>query len=730
MKKILSSSLSLPWLMVLMCLVATSGYVHGQKARLKLADKSYQVFDYLTAAEIYRDILSHEKWSNDTTALRRLSDCERKTGQYAAAEQHLRKLASMPDTRIEDMLSLADILKYNGQYGEALTVYKMVLDKFPGNSIALAYVTHPEYAQEVMRDSAVYTITNARINSASSDFGPGFFEGSKVIFSSSRGEGIGGKRTYNWNNQSYLNVYTANILADSTLDKVELLPTAINSRFHEGTMTYDWTSKTMYITRNNYVSGKRNDSKEGRLNLGIFASHYEGGDDWGPLIPFKFNNPEYSVAHPAFNNERNVIFFTSDMPGGSGGSDIWYCEKKEGVWDTPKNMTAVNTSGDEMFPFFASDSVLYFASNGHPGLGGLDNFMIRLADAQPMVINIGYPANGRHDDFGFICFGNQSAGFFSSNRPGGRGDDDIWEFRLHPPDSISITGKVLDLLTNQGIDKALVKIENPDGSVVTAYTQPDGTYNIIAPWHAQLTVKAEKKDFIPGQTTFELDPRKTTLEKADVTMRKLDYAAQGKVVYAENGKPATGALVRLMNVQRQVLDSAIVGNDGSYMFALNSNQKYVIEASKADYITLSTEVNTANLPQKIHQYEFKLFKPEVGVVVRLDNIYYDYGKSDIRPDAAFELDKLVKILQDNPTMVIELSSHTDSRGSDSYNLTLSDKRANSAAKYIISKGINANRLVAKGYGESKLLNHCDDGVNCSDEEHQYNRRTEFMILDI
>ncbi len=276
----------------------------------------------------------------------------------------------------------------------------------------------------------------------------------------------------------------------------------------------------------------------------------------------------------------------------------------------------------------------------------------------------------------------------------------------------------------------MIKVEDDKGIIATVYSGPDGSYRVAVPWTGKITITGDKKDYIPGTLSLEPDPRKTTIENADIILRKLDYAAKGRVIFSDNNAPATGAMVRLLSDKRQPLDTIIVGREGTYIFALNKNQKYIIEASLAGYITLSTEVNTDKLPDKLHQYEFKLFKPEKGVVVRLDNIYYDYNKDAIRPDAAVELDKLVKILQDNPTMKIELSSHTDARGSDSYNLSLSERRAKSAVNYMISKGIASSRLVPKGYGETKLLNHCSDGVECFDEEHQFNRRTEFLILDI
>jgi len=705
--------------------------VYAQKAKHKLALNSMMAFDYQTASEIYGDILGNEKFANDTVALRNMAECEINLGRHAQAEGHLRKLMQTPAAKTNDMHRLAQVLKLQGKYSEALEMYNQILAKNPGDETAQRYIDNPDFADDIRRDSVIYVVTNTQeINSESSDFAPGFFTSGKLILSSSRGLGVGARRYYSWNNQPYLNVYSCDIRQDSTLSNLSVLPNRVNTRYHEGTMSYQAGDNRMYLTRNNYFKGNTRKSKEGHLNLGIFSYKYSGGV-WGEELAFPHNNKEYSVGHPSLTQSGNRIYFVSDMPGGTGGTDIYYCDKEGDKWGSPKNAgNRINTQGDEMFPFALGDSVLYFSSSGHVGLGGLDLYSINVNDSLATALNVGYPMSSHYDDFGIIVFPDETSGYFSSNRPGGKGDDDIYRFVVRPPDFVDVTGRVVEANTMLPLSNADVMVEARDGSMIMVKTNEAGEYTMKAPYRKVIRIEAEKQEYVRAGTDLATNPRKTTYTAGDIVLRKEDILAVGKVLYDADSKPAVGATVRVLNAQGVAIDSTTVAADGSYSIVLPEKSKGTIEVSQDGYVKLTKPYDTNNIKTRKVENDFRLFKLEKGTVVRLDNIYYDYGKSDIRADAAFELDKLVQILNDNPTMRIELSSHTDARGGDAYNLKLSDARAQSAVKYIISRGIDKSRLVAKGYGETKLLNKCANNVKCSEEEHQFNRRTEFKILDI
>ncbi len=703
----------------------------AQKSKMKLAENYYQSFDFITAGNIYRDVLSSAKYANDTTALRRVADCDRKTGQLIASEGYYKQLIKLGVAKKDDLRALADVLKFQGKYDEAIDVYKKILVTNPNDDIAKRYVDNPTFWNIILRDSAIYTIKNSIINSATSDFAPGFFINGKIIFSSSRGSAKKDQRIYTRTQQPYLNVYQTSLALDSSLTGCDAMEDKVNSRYHEGTMTYEPRSNTMFLTRNNFNRGNVDKSKSGKLFLGIYLTKYNVTEStWGELEKFPYNNKEYNVGHPALNSSGNRMYFISDMPGGQGGTDIYYCDKQGESWTNPQNAgTKINTSGDEMFPFMVGDSTLYFASNGLLGLGGLDVFYTNPGNDKP-ARNVGYPANSHYDDFGLICFPEETFGYFSSNRSKGKGDDDIYEFVLEPVDTLIVSGNVVDAESLLPLQNVMITVPTDDGSVLQVMTDANGNYKIKAPYKKEVIVTGTKQNYQPGEGKGKPDPRSAYLEHVDMKMQKIDYMSNGRVLYAENDAAAEGAMVKLFEITSGdtiLIDSTLIGKNGSYMFQLNKVRKYLLEATKTEYARQTHSFETNDPTNKIHTHDFELFKAKVGEVVRLDNIYYDYKKWDIRPDAANELNKLVQIMKDNPTMKIELGSHSDARGSDQYNLDLSDKRAKSAASYIASQGIAADRLYGKGYGEQLILNHCKNDVKCTEEEHQFNRRTEFKI---
>lgn len=735
MRKIIQHSGFLLTLLIMLCSEKSSTQIHYgmiTKSKHKVAKTKMDAFDYRGAIVIYNDILKDSKYALDTMALRRVSQCETNIGQYTDAEKHLIILTQIPTAKISDFHLLANIQKLQKKYRDALNTYQQILIVKPDDIIARRYVENPEFAEEILRDSVIYSVENAReVNSPQSDFAPGFFLNNKIIFSSSRGLGPGAKRQYSWNLQPYLNIYSADITTDSRLSNPSLLNGDVNSRYHEGTMTYDKTANTMYFTRNNFVRGSIKKARSGRLYLGIYTAQYNADNTWSKTSIFPYNNKEWSTGHPSINLSGSRLYFVSDRPGGFGGTDIWYCEKTNSGWGAPINAgDIINTAGNELFPFAFGDSTLYYSTNGLPGLGGVDVFSANVYDNTHSPKNIGYPINSSYDDMGLVLFPDYIHGFFSSNRPGGLGDDDLYTFVIHPPDSVDVEGVVVDEKTNLPLPDALVTIQNEDGSLLQVKTDQNGHYKIRAPYNEAIEIKAEKGDYESSSTVLKTTPRGLAYTADDIKLRKIAFVATGKVVYDIDGQPAPGAVVRLIDNAGAVIDSSIVALDGTYRLALEENKKFKLEVYKVGYVLLTKEVGTFPGTPKTIINDFRIFKLEKGTVVRLDNIYYDYGKWAIRSDAAKELDKLVQILKDNPTMRIELSSHTDARGSDSYNLNLSEKRAKSAVEYLISQGIDTSRLVAKGYGETKLLNRCKNDVKCSEEEHQFNRRTEFTILDI
>lgn len=453
-----------------------------------------------------------------------------------------------------------------------------------------------------------------------------------------------------------------------------------------------------------------------------------------------FNSNDYSVAHPAFSADDNILYFASDMKGGYGGTDLYRSVKTGGQWGTPENLGGeINTPGDEKFPYIAKDGTLYFSSNGHYGLGGLDIYRV-LVDKKTnklgKVENLGAPFNSSKDDFGLIVAKDNQSGYFTSNRPGGLGSDDIYSWINQ---SVKLNVKVIDKITREIIVGADCKLicsadfkgnKKTDVSGQTEYTVlPD----------SRCTLKVGKAGY--KAKIFSVNFKKESKELV-VEMEKMNLEIKLEILVLNKAtnQPIEGAQITVDSKNTTDKVNAQTDPEGKLLVAgIKPNNEYYVTVEKetgnpnAKYLTVKRDVSTMNVkaPAFLKEVVY-LDLVEKNVAIKIDNIYYDLAKWDIRPSAAKELDKLVAILEDNPTIEIELSSHTDCRSSMAYNMKLSSQRAESAVRYITKQGIDPKRMIATGYGESKLINgcKCEGSVvsKCSEAEHQENRRTEFKIL--
>ncbi|MCB0763063.1 MAG: carboxypeptidase regulatory-like domain-containing protein [Flavobacteriales bacterium] len=716
-----------PHVLVLSAILCTTG-THGQKLKERMADRSAELFDYSKVAAIYENIEASGK--STPADLRHLAEAYAKLDRPQRAEAVYTKLMSSGGQTPEDLLAYANLLRANGKYDEAITWYGNYDALKPGDPIVQAYLARPGLFQQLMRDSASSSIRTVPINSPQADMGMSVLD-ELLLFSSARGEGVGGSRTYKWDDQPYLNLYSA-LLKGETAEEPLVMRKDVNSRYHDGTVSFDSLADRLYFTRNNEHYGTLSKSEKGNLNLGIYFTDVTTGEfgqqEWGALIPFDHNDPEYNFGHPYVTHDGRRLFFVSDMPGGQGGTDIWVCANLGNQWGAPENLgPVVNTAGNEMFPYVRRDSTLFFASTGHPGLGGLDIFSSHLTPGGPgKVRNLGYPLNTRYNDHGLMLI-NDSTGFFASDRPGGMGSDDIYGCTIRPP-TIYIAGKVIDKTTRQPIEGATIVLKDGNNEHVKRQkleTEAGGKFKIETDYHEKYLLVVNKNGYY--QVEMPIATNSDPLEDILVEMEKYDYAAEGLVMHGETGAPLAGANVVLTDGDDNVIASLVTDASGKYAFPLKPESDYRLKVDKEGFFKQSARISTKGKASEVIRTDFKLFPLVVDQIVRLDNIYYDLAKWNIRPDAAVELDKLVETLNDNPTVKIELSSHTDCRGKDAYNMSLSEKRAKSAVQYLITKGIAKERVNSKGYGETKPSETCAC-EKCSEEEHQRNRRTEFKVL--
>lgn len=683
-------------------------------------NKLYKALAYHEAIEMYEKVLVSEP--ENANVLRNIANCYRLTNNTEKSEIYYAKVVKLPDARPVDKLYYAQALMYNAKYEQAkdyLEEYKAVASSDERADNFLLAISDID---AFVKDSAKTRITKISINSDKADFSPVRYKDG-VVFTSSRETGSK-DRTHSWTGNPFLTLYYSKGI-EANLAAPELFSKQTESKFNDGPVSFNENGEVMYLTRNSSEVA----NKDKVVKLKIVESKFQEGK-WSEPVDMPFVNKKFNSAHAWVSRDGNRLYFSSDMPGGYGGMDIYFTQKKDNQWGTPVNLgNKINTKGNELFPCMNSDSVLYFSSDGLVGMGGLDVFASVYADsifAQPR--NMGYPMNTHRDDFGLILDAAGEKGYFSSNRSGGKGDDDIYHVQLFK--DIIVTGTVSDKRSAKPIEGATVSLKDREGKELEqAITKADGTYEFKLDFNKDYTITATKQGYSTESKTVSTFNITSTNLVVDFQLLKISVGVEGIVSDKETGQPLEGALVSLTTPDGKEISNLTTLADGYYYFELAPEKNYKVKGSKEGYFAKVEAVSTKGKKEGIIKKDLPLEKLILNKAIRLDNIYYDLAKWNIRSDAAKELDKLVQVLKDNPTIIIELSSHTDCRASDSYNMELSDKRAKSAAKYIVEKGgIAKERITGKGYGESVLINKCANNVKCSEAEHQENRRTEFKVL--
>jgi len=689
---------------------------------LSKADKYFNSFAYGNAVVLYEVLWKRD--SLDRYLTRQLAISYRMMNNTDKMEKYYSKLTKLTDIQPDDYYYYAKALQSNEKYKEA----KNYMDKYltlDGNNLASSIDL--QYISTLKEDSLRYHIEPISINSEASDFGPAFYK-DQLVFSSAKARTSLIKRNHRWNEQNYLRLYVANISDEGNLEREELLSHKLGTNYHDGPVCFNLAGDEMFLTRN-YVSESKKAKKDntGVVSIKLYHSQKEG-DHWSIPKLLPFNVEGYSTGHPSLTENGQRLYFISDRPGGIGGTDIYYAERKGDIWSEPVNVgEGINTIENEMFPFIANNNSLYFASKGHAGFGGLDIFWIKdILSGKP--INMGYPINTSKDDFSFII--KKGKGYLASNRLKGESYDDIYQFEIL---ARCIKGKVYNVGTKEILGNSLVKLIGEQGSIVKEMnTGEDGSFKFLVPDVQNYKLTSEKLKFYTGTTEIASIELENQIETDCTLYQSRDNSLEltGVVLFREDKMPVVDVDVHLLNVNTGDVTKLTTDEKGAISNDLDRNTKYAIEFHKEGIYAESIAFSTVNIEGNKLSIEKLVDKVEVGKVFVLKNIFYDLNKADIRDDAALELNKLVMVMNDNPTLKIELSSHTDSRGSDLYNMALSERRARSAVKYIISNGIDKDRIVAKGYGETKLINHCANGVTCSKAEHQANRRTEVKVIEM
>lgn len=616
----------------------------AQNSKLRNANKKYENYSYIDAIEIYEKVA--EKGHKSADLFKKLGNSYYFNAELDKASKWYKELFQLQETvEPEYYYRYSQCLKAEEKYDEADKYFNDFVLK-SGDPSLNNLMSNSNYLEDINAISGKYTVNSVAFNSEYADFSPSFF-GNELVITSARKEGALHKKIHSWTKQNFTDLYLVIKDNEGNYSEVQNFSKEINTPYNESSAVFTKDGKTMYFTRNNFNNGKKGKDEEKTMLLKIYKASLENGI-WTNIVELPFNNDNYQVAHPALSSDEKTLYFVSDMPGGFGSSDIYKVSiLADGTFGTPENLgNTINTKARESFPFVNHNQVLYFASDGHLGLGGFDVFEISLGEKNAKPVNLGKPINSSTDDFGFII-NTKNEGYFASNRSGGQGFDDIYKFTKC---NQNLIGKVIDLKTNESIDNATVKLINSKNEVINQITSDkNGSFNFSCECNTNYKIFAEKPDY-------------------------------------------------------------------------ESNEKWVLTAKE------SGETNTEIALEKT------VFDIEIGTdlakIFDITLIYFDLDKWNIRDDAATDLQKIVEVMKQYPNMKIAIRSHTDSRQTHKYNEQLSDKRAKSTLEYLVKNGIDRNRLTAKGFGESQLVNECADGVSCSEEKHQQNRRSEFIVLQV
>lgn len=743
----------------------------AQSARLRSANRAFDDYSYADAVRGYEDFLRTDRKTDPVErkeALEKLAYSYRRLQDTRNAERVYGELVeNFTDADSRNYLYYAQALASNGKYRESQRMYSKYAESqsadLRGRKFTVTYMDMNRF----YKDSAMYRVEYLPVNSRQADFSPMYYKGG-LVFVSARAETGVIKRVFNWNQTPFLDLYFApdtsalkgikevyrsstaslggansregnSATLPSTTPEEELpLPTTkaekfsrtLNTKYHEGPATFFKDFSKVIFTRNNYNSGKARKSNDGINKLKLFIADQKG-KDWGNVKELPFNNNDFSCGHPALSPDDSKLYFVSDMPGGYGGTDVYVVEYNGGQWSTPVNLgKEINTEGNEMFPFIDGNGNLYFASDGHEGLGGLDIFYAELKDgiAYKGVQNLGAPVNSEKDDFGLITDKDRGTGYFSSNRVKGVSDDNIYSFRrtCRPLEIL-----VLDAKTGSPIEGADVRIVKNGSNQDIQQTGMDGATKICLEAQTEYDFKAIKEGYATNNVLFSTMTQSSKPQMSvSIYLNKSESTIlRGTVKREVNQAPQEGVKVTLRDEKTGKEKTVVTGSDGGYEFEVDPNRNYALRA-EGDELATNEQTIGKNKKNKKKVVESDLSMYGTGDVFTLDNIYYDLDKFFIRPEAARELDKVVALMKKYPGMQIELRSFTDSRASDTYNLRLSERRARAAFDYLIRKGIAPSRLEARGYGESELVNDCSNGANCDEAEHRLNRRTEFKILAV
>lgn len=663
--------------------------VNAQKKNYETlnGDLAFEKYKYEEAVVFYKSALKDNP--NDNELKLKIAESYRKSNNHKSAVEWYSQVLDTNASDYDDIYKLhyAQALLYSDDKEKAKKWFLSYKEKDTSSRVSENRLEGIENFDNLLKSSKYYSIKSVNLNSPSKDFSPSFFQNG-LIFVSDRTTDEGKNK---WDSRVFLNLFHSKLSENGTFYPPQELSGKLNTMFHEGPVAiYDNETKIVF-TRNNYHKRVLKRSEEGINNLQLFFADINEKGKWSNLRKFEHNSSEFSTGHPTINSTGDLIVFSSDKPGGQGGSDIYYSQLVNEKWSEPKNIgPQVNTLGDELFPFLFQDSILYFSSNGHYGLGGLDVYKASFnKEASSEIENLGVPINSNADDFGVIVHKNGNMGYFSSNRESYE-NDDIYQFRVIP---VGARISVVDKTTKKNIQTASLSITEKGTSKQLEYNGIPLTYKAL--YDEAYTIEVMAEGYEPEKIKF------STVGIEPGMLKEVAVLMSPIIKSKPEAEPIT--------IPNEVAE--------------------VVEIGGTTYIGVKGKLFS---PEEMNISKDSLIVMKKNQVdgldsIEIENIYYEHDKFDLKNQAKRTIHGIVLLMEKYKEAVLEIASHTDSKGSKAYNERLAQDRSNRVVTYLGSLGVDKTRLIATSYGETRLLNNCADGVPCTPQEHRMNRRTEFVL---
>ena len=706
--------------LLLIIFVFSIQFVNAQDLELARAKRFFDKTFYSESIVLYEKLVQ-EKPSQEV--IKNLADSYFYTNDLIKAQRYYRLLIQNYNKDLDRnyYFRYAQTLKATNSYEDANAALKEYYSRSANTNDVINFEKDSKTLENVTAIGKRFEIKNLAINTPNSEFGAVKYNDNLVFAGVKLKPGLFDKK-FKWDNETYLNLVSIPIKnINSTDSTAHYFAKELKTGMHESNAVFTKDGKTIYFTRNNSKKGSKKTNDQKISNLQIFKADLVDGK-WTNITSLPFNSSNYSVEHPALSPDEKVLYFASDMPGTFGSFDIYSVNINKGAFDTPKNLgPIINTEKQEQFPFASADNKLYFSSDGHLGYGSLDVFVSEINGNEYLKpVNVGLPLNSNLDDFSFNIDANTKEGYFSSNREGGKGSDDIYQFKeikdLIVEDCKQfIAGTITDIDTKLALENAIVILQDSDKKILnTIITGQDGKFSFTVACESSFTVIASKEKYTNESKTIATGKTRNANNDASMALKSLEAIKLQEKEIAEN-KRKQEIIIAEENKKKEALTA----------IELKQKEKKTKEAE-----VVAAEVKKNEKVKQILEKEKDVVKDKDRLIIKTDPIYFDYDLWYIRKESKVVLGRVVELMKKYPEMVIEIGSHTDSRGNLKYNEDLSQKRANSTRDFIIESGINAKRVQAKGYGESVPIIKCKTDEACSEEEHELNRRSEFVIKNL